>query len=208
VANLLLKRFTSYFDASNRPDNSVLPEDDSACPVIFMSLPYIGKYGETLAKRCSNKIKRLACKPVKFKIHWQSKRLGFFTSTKDPTPKEFRSSLVYKFICPGCHDSYIGKTDRNLLTRIKEHSKGESEIFHHITNCNNFKHIIDLFSLPDSNCDQTSVELHEIILSNTKIIDTANHWAILLFKEAFAIKKHQSNLNHGLKASKDLILFN
>ena len=32
-----------------------------------------------------------------------------------------RSSVIYKFQCPGCHASYYGKTSRNLITRCREH---------------------------------------------------------------------------------------
>jgi predicted GIY-YIG superfamily endonuclease len=43
--------------------------------------------------------------------------------------------VVYKFSCPGCSSSYIGKTDRCLYTRIKEHAKSDkSEIFNHVHN--------------------------------------------------------------------------
>ena len=42
----------------------------------------------------------------------------FFVSCKDKTPEELQSSIVYKFSCPGCSKSYIGKTDRCLYTRL------------------------------------------------------------------------------------------
>ena len=50
-------------------------------------------------------------------------------------------------------------------------------------------------------------ELYEFILSSTKIIDSASHWTLLLFKEALLIRRNKPTLNHGIKASKELVLF-
>ena len=33
-----------------------------------------------------------------------------------------RSNLVYQFTCPGGSKAYISQTDRNLATRLSEHS--------------------------------------------------------------------------------------
>ena len=46
------------------------------------------------------------------------------------------------------------------------------------------------------------------VQSNTKIIDSAFDWNILLIKEALLIKQKMPKLNNGLKASKELKLFN
>ena len=59
---------------------------------------------------------------------------------KDRTDKELQSSVVYKFSCPGCQLSYIGKTDRCLRTRIKEHSSDKnSEVHKHVMSWAIFK---------------------------------------------------------------------
>ena len=72
-----------------------------------------------------------------------------FTSQKDPIPKPYKNSVVYKFSCPGCSSSYIGKTDRCLYTRIKEHAKSDkSEIFNHVHNCDEFQFIRTLLNFP------------------------------------------------------------
>ena len=39
---------------------------------------------------------------------------------KDRFPVTMRSSVVYKFQCPGCHASYYGKASRSLLSQCKE----------------------------------------------------------------------------------------
>ena len=54
-----------------------------------------------------------------------------------------------------------------------------------------------------TNLSQTCV-LSEFIFNNSKIIDRSDHWSLLLFKEALAIRRFKPELNHGTKASKDL----
>ena len=149
-----------------------------------MSLPYIGKYGETVVKSCLSKLTKLIDKPVKFQVHWKSTKLGHFTNTKNLTPKEYRSCVVYEFTCPGCNATYIGKTDRNLLTRVTEHSKhnSNSEVFNHIDSCTQFKHIHDILCLPDLLNNGSPIPLHEVAMSNTNFIDSYKNWAVLLNK--------------------------
>ena len=105
----------------------------------------------------------------------------------------------------------IGKTDRCFYTRIKEHARdSKSEIFEHITSCELFQHIKSILELyPDdqTNLSQTCI-LPEFIFNNSKIIDRSDHWSLLLFKEALAIRRFKPELNHGTKAFKDLIIFN
>ena len=56
---------------------------------------------------------------------------------KDHIPELMKSYVVYQFNCPGCNDSYIGKTERNLRTRTEEHacSDEKSAIYGHIKGC-------------------------------------------------------------------------
>ena len=80
----------------------------------------------------------------------------------------------------------------------------------HQSSCELLQHIKSILELyPD---DQTNLSqrciLPEFILNNSKIIDRSDHWSWLLFKEALAIRRFKPELNHGTKASKDLIIFN
>ena len=132
TANRILKKYKSLFGSDNKQSK---PPLDPNTTVIFLSLPYVGKQGEALVRKCCNEIKYLVHKPLKFQIHWQTTKVSFFTSTKDPVPKDLKSSVVYQFDCSGCGDMYIGKTNRNLITRVKEHCKPNSEIYNHTSNC-------------------------------------------------------------------------
>ena len=44
-----------------------------------------------------------------------------FCSNKDNIQFQQKANVVYRITCPGCYTKYIGKTDRNILTRKDEH---------------------------------------------------------------------------------------
>ena len=46
-----------------------------------------------------------------------------------------------------------------------------------------------------------------LVQMNTRIIDRHKHWNVLLFKEAIKVKEIKPTLNTGLKAPKELQLF-
>ena len=135
----------------------------------------------------------------------------FFTNTKDKTPSLSQSSVVYKFTCPGCSRNYIGKTERTLHERMEEHaypnkkSNKQSAIYEHLSTFPHYSHIVDLFSVNnhDVNCNKSDINQ---IRSNITVLDKADNWNELLFKEALVIKLHKPLLNTGLKASKELQL--
>ena len=109
---------------------------------------------------------------------------------------------------PGCKSSYIGKTDRCLITRLKEHNNRESsEINAHINSCEHFQHIKTLMELTPDSTETINTNTTQLIFENCKIIDRSDHWSLLLYKESLAIRRRKPELNHGAKASKELIIF-
>ena len=60
-----------------------------------------------------------------------------FTNVKDKTPKQNMSNVVYEFTCQKCSKSYIGKTERTLLERGKEHAykDNDSAVKKHSKSC-------------------------------------------------------------------------
>ena len=149
---------------------------------------------------------------VKFVLHYQTTKLSYFTNTKDKTPFFSQSSIICKFVCPGCKSCYAGKTDRTLHERTKEHAyaKGnkneQSAIYEHLSLCTHYSHIADLFKIDTNSFNSNQFNVSQI-RDNTIILDRGNNWNVLLFKEALMIKKHGPSLNCGLKTSKELQLF-
>ena len=119
-----------------------------------------------------------------------------------------QSSNVYKFSCPGCSKSYIGKTDGCLYTRLNEHAKTDkhSEIYKHINDCEHFTYITNLLKLNIDESDTNErFDLTLFLLHNSTILDKAKHWSVLLFKEHSQLTG--KNRNYGIKASRELIVF-
>ena len=129
-------------------------------------------------------------------------------------PDNLINDLVYEFSCPGCSATYIGKTVRNLRTRLTEHAKlNTSAVSEHLTTCEHARHITDLHNLYDNINDlnpDKPFSNHELTANNTKILQSLQHTNsnILIFLELLHIKsKRPALINNGLKASKELMLF-
>ena len=89
-----------------------------------------------------------------------------------------RSLVVYRLRCshPGCDESYIGKTERILLHRLKEHQSGESSV-----------------------CHQHEVSTgHEMDHENVEVLDSADSDFKLKLKELLHIVCHKPTLNRQL----------
>ena len=44
-----------------------------------------------------------------------------FKSSKYHVQFQQKANVVYKIKCPGCFNKYVGRIDRNIITRIFEH---------------------------------------------------------------------------------------
>ena len=79
---------------------------------------------------------------VLISMSFRSIKLTKFFSCRAKPRKDTHdtTNCVYKFTCPCSNSAYIGMTDRQLNTRIKEHHapKGDG-IYHHIIHCDIYK---------------------------------------------------------------------
>ena len=132
--------------------------------------------------------------------------MSFFTNMKDKLNILGKSNLVYHFSCPSCEFSHIGKSERTLFERTKEHIICENPaIKGHLDNCSNVEHLFYI-----NNLMLNDVNTHEFTLSlvrqNTRIIDQSYNWNVLLLKEAYH-KEKCPILNNGVKASRKMQFF-
>ena len=97
------------------------PAPQEAKTALLFCIPYLGRYSLQIKTRICTIIKQ--CYPgIKLQVIFRSpKRIQSFFPFKDRIPTLIRSSVIYKFQCPGCNASYFGKTSRNLVTRCREH---------------------------------------------------------------------------------------
>ena len=185
--------------------------NDEDCVSIFLKLPYLGPSGDFIINSFKRKLKRLLVPTVKFRISFTTNKLSMFCSLKDKYPLHMKTSLIYKFTCPHCQAQYIGKTERNLVTRCGEHAKipvsGESPntsaIFTHLNACPQFVSVAR--GIADSEVDEW---LQKFVLDNMEMLACNDNWLELCFLESYFIKILKPTLNGGLKAAKDLLLFN
>ena len=167
-------------------------------PNIWIRIPYLGRKWEFLVKNLVKKLQRNLTEPVKFVVLYQTKKISYFLPKKDKVPDLQRSNLVYEFTCPGCNESYIGKTERNLNTRLKEHlGPAKSAISKHLTDCDNVNYLININNLYDNvfnsdshTGDNPHYSFTNIIQNNTRILHSLkfSNSNLLLFLEALHIK--------------------
>ena len=102
---------------------------------------------------------------------------------------------------------HIGKTDRPLYTRLNKHVSTDNKSDKHINSCEQFKYVINLLKLRTDEPNAEQFDLTSFLPNNSYIIDRAQHWSNLLLKEALAIRRQKPELNHGTKASRELLIF-
>ena len=137
-------------------------------------------------------------------------RFSFLTKTKS------RSNLVYEVWCPGLGKNYIGMTKRCLSVRLKEHATQltTSAIRKHLSSCEHTQYLASLqnqFSLLNDiplPSDNVPTPIENLVFNKFQILhltrSTSYTYSILVFLEALLIKYNNSQLNAGLKASKEL----
>ena len=115
------------------------------------------------------------------------KRVQSFFPFKDRFPTLIRSSVVYKFQCPGCHASYFGKTSRNLITRCREHlgiNKAGQKIK----------------VSPSAIGDHINQSGHAVSLEDFSVLDRANNDFDLLIHESLLILRDRPSSNSQLSS--------
>ena len=116
VRNSIINRLKSNVNRNGNINNN---KDDRK--VIWINLPYLGKKGEQLTNSLIRKLKRSFKENNRFKTVYKTKKLSMFCTTKDSISAEQKSNVIYEITCPSCFQKYVGKTNRNLITRLDEH---------------------------------------------------------------------------------------
>ena len=88
---------------------------------MYVEIPYTGQTTLTMKKQFSHLSGKL--RPdldVRFFTKPPASVQTFFRN-KDPITKHMQSNIVYSVKCSDCDHSYIGKTDRQAIRRMREH---------------------------------------------------------------------------------------
>ena len=156
-------------------------------------MPYLGRYSLQIKTKICRIIKQ--CYPgIQLNVIYRSpERIQSCFPFKDRFPTLIRSSVVYKFQCPGCQASYFGKTSRNLITRCREHlgiNKAGQKIK----------------ASPSAIGDHISQSGHAASLEDFSVLDRANNEFDLLIHESLLILRDRPSLN-SQQSSIPLALF-
>ena len=216
TARALICRFSS--NALDKNHTTANNSEDKDEPVtIWHTILYIGEKTSQLLRSFKRKLRRRLKNPnTPIRIREKTTKLGFYNNNNDKVPLLNKSHVVYKFSCPGCQSSYIGKTNRTLLIRTREHAvtDKESAIYKHLRTCEHLAFIHNLFNSLDTLNNVTTPSISgnneyaiNVVQNNTTVLDYDDNWNLLLYKEAFHIKRQSSSLNNGLKSSRELCLF-
>ena len=120
-----------------------------------------------------------------------------------------KANVIYIIQCPDCHNDSVGKTDRNIITRLSEHWKKEGQpMFQHFRSCEKFNYKLNPNSLADIFSDSSAVDhvehVYNSVIDNCKILESCKNWRIMQYPEAYHIKTKSPMTNIGSKASKEL----
>ena len=142
----------------------------------FIVLPYCNYKAENFATRLT-KLVNDNFEQIDFKIAFKApNEIGKKFPFKDNIKESKEQSLVvYKIKCQTCNEIYIGKTERILARRIKEHNGKNSESAIRCHKEENPRHIIDA--------------------SDIEIIDKADNNFKLMIKEMLHINKMKPMLD-------------
>jgi hypothetical protein len=141
-------------------------------------LPYAGEKSEEFSKRLKNLVEQNFPK-IDLKIAFTTpNEIGKLFPFKDKiTNIEKQSLVIYKINCKTCNASYIGKTERILSHRIKEHKNSNAK-------------------------EQSAVQIHKkenpthsIDFDNIEILDKADSDYKLKMKEMLHINQLKPILN-------------
>ena len=154
--------------------------DDDNDIKFYLNLPYFGRAGEMLVKKCNRTLNKNIKKDVRvtFLVTYNTTKLSSYTNTNGRTDK-----LIHSY-----SKSYIGKTERTFFGRINEHAFKDknSVVCNHINNCDGVKYIVQV----QTECDKFDKKVYSVrtVKENLSVIGRARRWDILLLKEALHIK--------------------
>ena len=184
IASAIINRSLNNDDKTDQANDSD-PNTDTDVTTIYFRMPYFGDKGVSLIKACINKI-RANCienRKIVFKILYDVAKTEVFCNNRDKSSFLCQSNVVYKFVCPGCNSSYIGKTERTLSERTTEHawSSNDSAIKFHLDSCDAFNDILCIHNMSlllfsdtwfsDAGSDNHRALRIELVQNNTTIID-------------------------------------
>ena len=89
-----------------------------------LMVPYSGNQGHKLLSKMKKQLKKTLPGDVNTMISYKSTKLSAKFPVKDKTDFHHKNNVVYQSKClsEGCHENYIGETNRHIVERIQDHN--------------------------------------------------------------------------------------
>lgn len=162
---------------------------------VYIGLPFLGSVTDQLRRSIKQINKQFMPHKDVIVYFKPGLRVSNFFRTKDSTPFELRSHVVYQYTCAGCNSSYIGQTARHLHHRIAEH-RGVSHLTGNVMKQQVHSNIRDHCS----QCTRSTCSARDF-----KILARGSTDIELLVKERLLINREKPSLN-GNCGSFELLL--
>ena len=114
VRNSLLKRLNSNM---NKTKEQTVDDRKK----VWLNLPYLGDKEDHLTKSPIPKLNKCFNENAKFIKPCKTNKLAMSCTNKEHIQIQQKANVLYRITCPGYHNKYIGKTDRNIITRLDEY---------------------------------------------------------------------------------------
>lgn len=221
----LLRSFAEDWEKKNRsePPQSSEPagtEEDNEILTFTLKIPYVGNVGDKLVRTLKRKIHQNLSVKVRLRVLFTTNKIAKFCSVKDKIPDAQKNCIIYRIKCPGCGETYVGKTECCFEKRLEEHAKLSHQPMHqHFSKCSDFKYVLGIHHLPDAfaesaahnnlNSDSHASDsfYFEALRNNSEVLATSNDWLNLAYLEPLLAKKYGARINQGEMAMRSLNLF-
>ena len=151
---------------------------------IYFKIPYYGPYSYVMKRKISQLFTKFYPQ-IKLRILLENTNtISKLFRFKDRLPTNLSSGIVYKYSCGECSASYVGKTQRHLITRISEHKGMSVRTGMHLTNPS-FSNIRE----------HAFHNNHRILDKNFNVIAKSAWNEELLILESLLIHQHKPSLN-------------
>ena len=168
---------------SNDLDKKV--KEDTVETLFF--IPYVGLPSVIFGRKIRDLFQKYYC--IDVRVVYTSFKVRNYFSLKCRTPLPLMANVVYQFQClRDANQTYIGKTKRHLVTRVREHGQSSSAIYEHLGSCDSCK---SKFS-----CE------------SFKILDHGKNNLDISVKEAIHIKYNKPSLNTQLYTNGSSFILN
>ena len=196
--------------STNTETDTVIKEETES---LSLKLPYIGAEGEKLVKKLKRKIRANFSRKVNIRIIYTTNKISKLCGVKDKIPEDQKNNVIYSIECPGCGETYVGKTSCCFGKRMEEQgTRPDQPMYQHLHSCEGFQYLLGLLNLPNMTTS-TNVpisedsHIYQAVKEHSKVLTTSNDWLTLAFLEPLLAKKHNAKLNNGEKNMKSLCLF-